>query len=99
MEVEFSTSRLERCFSSRREATREWGPVVARSYTDRLGRIHNMRTFRELFTLASFRMHPLHGEYAGKYSVTLAGRYRLIVGRGNREDQVVIYEVTNHYDD
>lgn len=99
MEVEFATSRLERCFGSRREATREWGPVVAKSYTDRVNRIYRTRTFRELFNFGSFRMHPLHGEYAGKYSITLTGRYRLIVERGGTEDQIVIYEVTNHYDD
>ena len=99
MEVEFNTGRLEMCFSSRREATREWGPVVARSYTDRVGRILRTRSFRELFNFSSFRMHPLHGEYAGKFAITLTGRYRLIVGRGNGEDQIVIYEVTNHYDD
>ena len=99
MEVEFSTGLLERCFSSRREATREWGPVVARSYTDRIGRILRTQTFRELFNFSSFRMHPLHGVYEGKYAISLTGRYRLIVGKGNGEDQIVIYEVTNHYGD
>ncbi len=99
VEVEFATGRLEGCFRSRREATREWGPVVARSYTDRIGRIIRTRTFRELFNFGSFRMHPLHGEYAGKYAISLTGRYRLIVGRGNGEGRIVIYEVTNHYDD
>ena len=66
--------------------------MVARSYTDRIGRILQTRTFPELFNVSSFRMHPLHGEYAGRYSITLTGRYRLIVGRGNGEGQIVIYD-------
>ena len=99
MEVEFNTNRLERCYDDLSEATREWGTVVARRYIGRINRIQETEAFRELFNFSSWRLHPLQGEYAGKFAIALTGRYRLIVGRGNAGDHIVIYEVTNHYDD
>ena len=99
MEVEFNTNRLERRYDSIAAATREWGPAVARSYIDKINRIYAMDTFSDLYQHRGLRLHALHGEYAGKFAITLTGRYRLIIGRGHSEDQVVIYEVTNHYDD
>ena len=99
MEIEFDTNRLERCFDDLGEATREWGPIVARRYIDRIYNIQRTDYFRELFNFSAWRMHPLHGAYAGKFAITLTGRYRLIVGRGYSDGHIVIYEVTNHYDD
>ena len=99
MEVEFSTGRLERCYSDIREGTREWGRVVATRYIDRIKQIQVTDNFRDMYHYRTFRLHPLHGEYAGRFAVNLTGRYRLIIGRGASDDQVVVYEVTNHYDD
>ena len=99
MEVEFNTGRLERCFTSRREATREWGPVVAARYIDRISQIKSINSFRELYGYRAFRLHPLHGEYAGRFAISLIGRYRLIIGRGASDNSIVVYEVTIHYDD
>ena len=99
MEVEFNTGRLERCYLDIREGTREWGPAVARRYVERIDNIYSSTTFDDLYQHKSWRFHQLHGRYAGMFALTLAGRYRLIVGQGTGENQVVIYEVTNHYDD
>lgn len=99
MEVEFSTGRLERCFGSLREATREWGPVVAARYIDRIRQIQSTNSFHELYSYRTFRLHPLHGEYSGRFAINLTGRYRLIVGCGASDDLLVVYEVTIHYDD
>ena len=78
-------------------------PIVSRRYIDRIYNIQRTDYFRELFNFSAWRLHPLHGEYAGRFSISLTGsltgRYRLIVGRGYGDDHVVIYEVTNHYDD
>ena len=99
MEIEFDTNRLERCYADIREATREWGPVLAARYIDRVKQLRATDTFRDLYNYGTLRLHPLHGEYAGRFAISLTGRYRLIIGRGYGDDHVVIYEVTNHYDD
>ena len=99
MEVEFNTVRLERCFASLREATREWGPVVAGRYIDRIRQIQSINSFRELYSYRTFRLHPLHGEYSGRFAIDLTGRYRLIIGRGASDNLVIVYEVTIHYGD
>jgi len=99
LEVEFSTSSLERCYDNVSDATREWGPVVARNYVSKINRIYAMDTFNDLYQHRELRLHRLHGEYAGKFAITLTGRYRLIIGRGNSDAHLVIYEVTNHYGD
>ena len=99
LEVEFSTGRLERCYLDIREGTREWGPAVARRYVERINIIYSSSTLGDLYQHRPWRFHRLHGRYAGMFALTLTGRYRLIVGQGATESQVVIYEVTNHYDD
>ena len=91
MEVEFSASRLERCFGSLREVAREWGPVVAARYIDRIRQIQSINSFRELYSYRTFRLHPLHGEYSGRFAINLTGRYRLIIGRGASDNLVVVY--------
>lgn len=99
MEVEFATGRLERCYADVREGTREWGRAVALRYVGRIDDIYATPNFSELYEHRLWRLHRLHGEYAGKFAITLLGRYRLIVGQGSAEDHIVIYEVSNHYDD
>ena len=99
MEVEFDNNRLERCYNQSREAAREWGPVVAERYIERVRFIRAAENFRDLYQYTSWRLHPLRGAYAGKFAITLTGRYRLIIGQGPAENRVIIYEVTNHYGD
>ena len=99
MEIEFSTGRLERCYVDIREGTREWGQAVALRYISRIDDIYSASTFSELYQFRPWRLHRLRGEYAGKFAITLLGRYRLIVGHGSAEGHIVIYEVSNHYDD
>lgn len=99
MEIEFNTRHLERCYDDFREASREWGPTVARRFINRIDRIRSIDSFRNLYDDRPMRIHALHGQQAGKLAITLIGRYRLIVGRGNSPDQLIIYEVTIHYDD
>ena len=99
MEIEFNTRRLERCYLNNSAAIREWGPAVAQRYSDRIETIRSVAAFRDLYDYRPLRLHALHGQQAGKFAITLIGRYRLIIGRGNSPDQLIIYEVTIHYDD
>ena len=99
LEIEFDTNRLARCYDDIGVASREWGRVVALRYINRIDDLHSIETFRELYRYRAWHLHPLHGEYAGKFAVNLTGRYRLIVGPGDTENHLVVYEVSNHYDD
>lgn len=58
-----------------------------------------MPTFHSLFSVRSFRLHPLKGDRRGQFALTLVGRYRLILERGDSDDAVVLLEVSSHYDD
>jgi plasmid maintenance system killer protein len=49
----------------------------------------------ELYTF-SFDFHPLKGDREGQYSLTVLGRWRLIL-TVEGDDAVVIEEVSNHY--
>ena len=75
------------------------GQLVARRYVERINHLRSLDTFRDLYNNRASRLHQLHGEYAGKFAINLTGRYRLIIGTGYSDDHVVIFEVTNHYDD
>ncbi len=99
MEIEFHTRHLELCYNDFREGSREWGAAVARRYINRVDRIRSIDSFRNLYADRPMRIHALHGQQAGKFAITLIGRYRLIVTRGDSPDQLIIYEVTSHYDD
>jgi proteic killer suppression protein len=99
LDVEFYTNHLLRCYEDIGEATRSWGPAVARRYIERINLLYATDTFRELYNYRALRLHPLHGEYAGRFAINLTGRYRLIIGQVYTEDHLVIYEVNNHYGD
>jgi len=45
----------------------------------------------------ALRIHPLSGERANQYAMTLAGRWRLVFTVDG--DTVTVEEVSNHYDD
>lgn len=97
MDIRFRDRQLQRCFESESLAQRTWGPDVGQRYARRLATIQETSEFDKLFDLASLHLHPLHGDKEGYYSLTLVGRWRLIVTvEGN---VVVIEEVSNHYDD
>ena len=59
--------------------------------------IHASTNFDRLFDLMSLHLHPLTGDRQGYYSLTLSGRWRLILTVEG--DTVTIEEVTNHYGD
>lgn len=45
------------------------------------------------------RLHPLKGSKRGELSIYLTGQWRLIVEKGDTEEQIVVKEVNNHYGD
>lgn len=96
MEIEFRSSRLRRCFERQAQAVREWGPDVGRRYIRRVNELRAIPRFDDLFTVRQLRAHWLQGR-PGDCALDLVGRWRLIVRRGERDDQVGVWEVSNHY--
>ncbi|MCX6024351.1 MAG: type II toxin-antitoxin system RelE/ParE family toxin [Chloroflexi bacterium] len=97
MRVAFRTRRLERCFNHEAEAAQAWGAVIGRRYILRVLVLQQAERFDDLFAVSALRVHPLTGSRAGTYSMTLQGRWRLIVTL--EADMVTVEEVSNHYDD
>ena len=99
MEVIFRTNRLRRNYEESSRATRQWGADVGRRYITRVNQLYAVRDFRAAYNIRSLRLHPLRGSRRGELSIYLTGQWRLIVTIGDSERQVIVSEVSNHYDD
>ena len=58
-----------------------------------------LKDFQDAYRRAALRVHPLRSSQRGERSIYLAGRWRLIVMKGDNEQTVNIDEVSNHYGD
>ena len=99
MEVTFRTRQLQRCYEESARAVQRWGPEVARKFVTRIKQLHAIADLQQAYNIRAMRLHALRGSNRGELSITLTGRWRLIVTKGEREDSVIIEEVSNHYDD
>lgn len=99
MEIIFRTHQLRRCYEESARATRRWGPEVARKFITRVKQLQALANFQQAHNIRAMRLHALRGSARGELSITLTGRWRLIVTKGKGEDSVIIEEVSNHYDD
>ena len=100
MKVIFNSRQLQKRFESHKEAVREWGPLVGRTYIKRIVAILAAESFDHLPRIPTLKFHPLSSNRAGQYAVSLVGKVRLIFSRqvdaGN--DVAVIHEVDlDHY--
>lgn len=98
MQVLFRSRRLAECAATEREAVREWGLDVGHRYGQRVALLAQTARIEDLYTLVSLRFHALRGERQGQYSLTIVGRWRLILTVQD-ETTIVVEEVSNHYDD
>ena len=99
MEVTFRTTQLRRNFEESTRAIRQWGDAVGRKYITRVTQLYAIKNFHEDYKVQSMRLHTLKGARSGELSISLTGRWRLIVTMGDSEENVVVKEVSNHYDD
>jgi plasmid maintenance system killer protein len=97
--VRFRTRKLRRWYEDSRMAMRRLGPVLARRYIGRIDAIHACESADDLYSISPFDFHPLKGNRAGQYSLTLHAGWRLIVSFSLDSTEIWIEEVTNHYDD
>ena len=99
MEVSFRANQLRRNYEESARAIRQWGADVGRKYITRINELYAVRDFQEAYKLRSMRLHPLKGSKRGELSIYLTGKWRLIVMKGDTEEDVIVKEVSNHYDD
>ena len=99
MEITFRTRQLRRCYEESARAIQRWGPEVARKFVTRIKQLHAIADLQQAYNIKAMRLHALRESNRGELSITLTGRWRLIVTKGEREDSVIIEEVSNHYDD
>ena len=98
MELEFSSNRLANASVSLSEASRLFGVPIGRKYIQRLAVMRAADKFAELYGHRALRLHPLKGDRAGQYSMTLTGNYRLILERVS-EDVARVLEVEDYHGD
>ena len=98
MEVSFESRKLRRCYEDSSRANREWGSIVGRRYIRWVNELRALPTFNDLFAIVHMRAHPFKSR-PGSFALTMTGRWRLLVRQGERPDQVIVEEVSNHYDD
>ncbi len=79
-------------------ASRLFGAVIGRKYIQRLAVLRATEKFTELFGHLTVRLHPLKGNLAGQFSITLTGNYRLIIEKIG-EDKVRIMGVEDYHGD
>ena len=98
MHIEFSSNRLADASVSFSEASRLFGVPIGRKYIQRLAVLRATDKFTQLYGHQALRLHPLKGNRAGQYSITLTGNYRLIVEKV-KEDTVRIIDVEDYHGD
>ena len=98
MHIEFATNRLADAGASLAEASRLFGVPIGRKYIQRLAILKATDKFTQLFGHRALRLHPLKGNRAGQYAITLTGSFRLIMERVE-EDRVRILDVEDYHGD
>jgi len=100
VEIAFRTRKLKRQYELSSDAIRAYGDEVGRKYIARINLMKQASDIEELRQLPVLRCHPLRGDRAGQWPVTLTGFSRLIFTlEGERLEIAMIEEVSRHYDD
>jgi len=98
VEIDFSSNRLANASVSLSEASRLFGIPIGRKYIQRLAVLRATDKFTQLYGYKALKLHPLKGNRAGQYSLTLTGNYRLIIEK-IQEDKVRIMDVEDYHGD
>ncbi len=98
MKIEFSSHRLADASARLSEASRLFGVPIGRKYIQRLAILRATDKFAQLYGHRALRLHPLKGDRAGQYAITLTRNYRLIIERVE-EDRVRIMDVEDYHGD
>ncbi len=96
MEIEFVSNHLFNAGVNFSEASQLFGIPIGRKYIQRLAVLRATDKFSHLYGHKALRLHPLKGDRAGQYAITLTGNYRLIIEKVN-EEKVKILNVEDYH--
>lgn len=100
MEVQFKTKKLQKQYENSKDAIKAYGIDVAKKYILRVNILKSAKSFDDLYKIPQLKFHPLTGNRAGEFAISLTGFYRLIItNNGETFDVAKIEEVSKHYDD
>jgi len=100
VDVAFRTRKLQRRYQRSADATRAYGDEVGRKHIARINLMKQARDIEELRQLPVLHCHPLTGNRAGQWAVSLTGFHRLIFTlKGERLEIAMIEQVSKHYGD
>jgi plasmid maintenance system killer protein len=98
VDIEFRSRRLAEAGVSYSESVRLFGMAIGRKYIQRMSILKATDYFTHLYGHRALKLHPLKGNRAGQYSITLTGNYRLIIEK-IEEDRVRILAVEDYHGD
>lgn len=98
MELIFASNSLEHCADDQRAAAQQWGHLVGRKYVERIRILRDVPSFDGLRNIRALRLHRLAGRRQEQYAIDLTGAFRLILRRGSLANELIVLEVSNHYD-
>lgn len=96
MNIEFSNNHFAKASISLSKASRQFGVPIGRKYIQRIIIMRAVDKFTQLFGFRALHLHPLKGDRAGQYAITLAGNYRLIIEK-IAENTVRIVDVEDYH--
>ena len=100
MQIIFKTPKLEKQYESSQKAIRAYGAQVGRKFINRINILKSAKDLPVIMGISVLRCHPLSGNRDGFHSITLHGRWRLILKIDESTPGIVgVEEVSNHYDD
>ncbi len=98
--IRFRTNKLERAYQKAKDGVRLLGPEIHRKYVGRINLIEAAQSLDELPLLPVLKWHPLKGDRAGQFAVSLTGNFRLILTVvEDTPDTVCVEEVTDYHGD
>ena len=78
MDIRFRTAKLAKLCNSQKAMNRKWGVPNAKKLQQRLYDLQACTNLAEMPTLSAGHFHPLVGDRAGEFAVSLQGTWRLV---------------------
>lgn len=80
MEILFENSKIQKICEQKKEAEKKLGPICARKLRTRLS---DLESASRVTDLVAGSPHPLKGDRAGQFALSLHGGYRLVFSPSN----------------
>ena len=98
MEVRFRNERLRRFVESETKVTRRCGKDVAHQLPKKLQHLISANRLEDLFRYGGLGLELLEPKERGMWSIRINRQWRLLFQKGERDDVVIVEEVSKHYE-